>query len=106
MAQLPQLAEYFVVERERAAVARAVRGVERRLPEGAQDRLFQGGTTTLDGTTGTDGTVSVKYRLKPSSPTGTYQVKASAMKGTITGNYATTFNVPYGVLLRAETIEL
>jgi hypothetical protein len=57
-------------------------------------RLPSGGTTTLSGTTAADGTVTLKYSLKPKDPAGLYQVQVVASKGGVTGSTTTTVTVP------------
>jgi len=49
-----------------------------------------GSSTALSGTTGTNGTVVLSYRLKKQAMTGTYQVQASAGSSTSPSGLATT----------------
>jgi hypothetical protein len=44
--------------------------------------------------TAADGTVTLKYGLKPKAPTGMYQVQVVASKGGVTGSSTTTVSVP------------
>jgi hypothetical protein len=57
-------------------------------------RLPTGSTTTLSGTTAADGTVTLKYSLKPKDPAGSYQVQVVASKGGVSGSTTTTVTVP------------
>jgi Gametolysin peptidase M11/NPCBM-associated, NEW3 domain of alpha-galactosidase len=54
----------------------------------------KGVKTTLNATAGADGTVTVKFSLKPKDPSGTYQVQVTANGNGGTGTAATTFVAP------------
>jgi hypothetical protein len=52
-----------------------------------------GGSWHFFGTTGTDGTTSFNYQIKPKDPSGTYQVKTTATKDGVTSVSTTSFVV-------------
>jgi hypothetical protein len=52
-----------------------------------------GGSVALAATTGADGRASVRYSVRRSDPAGTYQVRADASSGGVTGTASTTVNV-------------
>jgi hypothetical protein len=54
----------------------------------------KGSITTLSGTTGGDGYVTLKLALKPKDPSGTYQVRVTATAFGVNGQAVTTFVTP------------
>jgi uncharacterized protein YfaS (alpha-2-macroglobulin family) len=52
-----------------------------------------GAKTTLSGTTGANGTLTVKSSLKPKDPTGTYTIQTTATKSGVGATCATSLNV-------------
>ena len=52
-----------------------------------------GAVTSMSGTTGTDGSVTVKYRINKKDPTGTYQDKAATTVNGSPGSATTSFVV-------------
>jgi hypothetical protein len=52
-----------------------------------------GGSVIVSATTGADGRASARYSMKRSDPSGTYQIRADASAGGITGSASTSVNV-------------